>query len=146
MGLFDDTFDSAKPKQLSKAEAYAGILVGATAADGHISDEESAGLVTMLTRMRLYESVPPDRLGAMLNKQLAAVKRDGIDKHLENCARVLPEELKGTVFANACDLALADGVVEEDEKELINKLFRLLGLSGDDAKTIAQVMVIKNKG
>jgi hypothetical protein len=34
----------------------------------------------------------------------------------------------------------------QEEREFINKLWRTLGMSGDDAKTIVQVMVIKNKG
>jgi tellurite resistance protein len=41
---------------------------------------------------------------------------------------------------------LADGVVEAEEKEFINNLRRALGLSGDDAQMIAQVMVYKNQG
>ena len=41
MGLFDDAFGSSKPKDLTKQEAFAGILLGATASDGHIADEEA---------------------------------------------------------------------------------------------------------
>jgi tellurite resistance protein len=146
MGLFDDTFEGNKPKELGRQEAFAGILLGASASDGHIADEEARGLCTILARMKMYENWTDDKMNHMLNRLLGMIKRDGVEPVLAHCAKVLPAELHKTAFANACDIILADGVVEDDEKEFINRLWKVLGLSGDDAKTIAQVMVIKNKG
>ena len=62
------------------------------------------------------------------------------------CVPALPEELRETVFANACDIILADGVVEGEEKALLEKLQKKLELSGDEAMDIVKVMVIKNRG
>jgi tellurite resistance protein len=146
MGLFDDTFESAKPKDLTKQEAFCGVLLGATASDGHISEEEVRGLCTILARMKLYENHTDEKMNSIINRMLGLIKREGVDKALTRCAKFLPEELHKTAFANACDLVLADGVVEDEEKEFINKVWKTLGISGDDAKTIAQVMVIKNRG
>ena len=146
MGLFDDTFETNKPKELSKQEAFAGILMAANASDGHVSDEEVQGFFTIMMRMKMFENYTDDKMRHMIDRMLGLLKRQGVDGVLDRCARTLPEELHKTAFANACDLILADGVVEEEEKEFINKLWKILGISGDDAKTIAQVMVIKNKG
>lgn len=146
MGLLDDEFDAPKAKGLSKQEAFAGVLVAATASDGHIGSEESRGLCTTLARMKLYDNWTDDKMNHILNRLLGMVKRDGVEKLLQRCAQSLPEELHKTVFANACDLVSADGTVEEEEKEFINTLWKTLGISGEDAKTIAQVMVWKNKG
>lgn len=145
MGLFDDTFNTEK-KDLTKQEGFAGLLVSATASDGHIGDEEVRGLVTILARMKLYDNWTDDKMCHMLDRLVGIIKREGFDVALPRFCKAVPDELKSTVFANACDLVLADGVVEEEEKEFINRLWRCLGISGDDAKTIAQVMVIKNKG
>ena len=41
------------------------------------------------------------------------MKRTGPEELLAKCADVLPEELRDTAFANACDLLLADGTVLE---------------------------------
>ena len=49
-------------------------------------------------------------------------------------------------FANACNIVLSDGVLEGDEKQFITDLTSKLSLDAKTAKTIAQVMVIKNKG
>ena len=38
------------------------------------------------------------------------------------------------------------GVVEDDEKKFLQNLTRYLKISGDQALTIARVMVIKNRG
>jgi hypothetical protein len=54
--------------------------------------------------------------------------------------------LKTTAFANACDIVLADGVVEDDEKEFLDKLQNQLDIPSDEAVNIVQVMIVKNKG
>ncbi|MCI0738609.1 MAG: tellurite resistance TerB family protein [Gemmataceae bacterium] len=146
MGLFDDTFESNKPREMTKHEAFAGVLLGASASDGHIADEEVRGLFTVLFRMKMYDNWTDDKMNNTINRLLGIIKREGVDALLNRCAKTLPEDLHQTAFANACDIILADGVVEDEEKEFINRLWKVLGISGDDAKTIAQVMVIKNRG
>jgi hypothetical protein len=146
MGLFDNIGPEKASKELSKAEAFAGILLGACDSDGHIADEEARGLITILSRMKMYENWSGDRLNGMLNKLSGLIKRNSVDKVIRRCAEVLPTQLHGTAFANACDLVLADGVVEDEEKEFLESLMRILEISGDEALTIVDVMKIKNKG
>jgi len=147
MGLFDNLFGSEKStKELNKSEAFAGILLGACASDGHIADEEAEGLVTIMGRMKMYENWTNDKFHATINKLLGQIKRQGVEKVIQRCAESLPDQLHSTAFANACDLVLADGVVEEEEKEFLETLQRSLQMSGDEALTIIEVMIIKNKG
>ena len=148
MGLFDSVFggSSGGSKEVSKEEAYMGILLAANASDGHISDEEVQGFITIVSRMKMYESWSGDKIRRALDRMLGMIKRKGAEPTMTACAEVLPEKYHRAVFANAVDLVLADGVVEDEEKEFINKLRSALGLSGDDAQTIAQVMVWKNQG
>ena len=72
--------------------------------------------------------------------------RGGPEKLLEKCYTAVPPELAETVFANSVDIVLADGVVEDDEKEFIDDLQLKLELDAKRAKTIVQVMVYKNQG
>jgi len=74
------------------------------------------------------------------------LKRRDVDGLLDRCAASLPEKLHETAFANACDIVLADGVVEPEEEEFLEKLQRKLDVSGDEALSIVEVMIIKNKG
>ena len=146
MGLFDSMFGGGGPKEITKQDAFAGILLAANASDGHISDEEVQGFVTILLRMKLYRDMQGSKIKQMIDRMLTLIKKKGAEAAMQACAQVLPEELHNAVFANACDLILADGVVEDEEKAFIEKLRSALGLSGDDAQMIAQVMVWKNQG
>lgn len=57
----------------------------------------------------------------------------------------LSEDLKLTSFACAVDIALADGVLEEEEKAIINQLAEALAIPERTAISIIEVMIIKNK-
>jgi tellurite resistance protein len=146
MGMFGDLFGGGEPKELSKQEAFTGILLAAAAADGHISDEEATGLWTAIERMKLFSNFTPDKFKRMIDNLLKILKKGGPELLIERCAPAVPDELKVTAFINACDIVLADGVVEPEEKELVEKLQNRLGVPGDDAMDIVKVMVLKNKG
>jgi tellurite resistance protein len=147
MGLFDNIFNNQPAdKPLGKAEAFAGILLAASACDGDIADEEARGLTTITERMRLFDDFTPQRWKSVLAGLGKALKRDGVNTLVERCARALPEELRETAFANACDVILADGIVEKEEKAFLDNLQKLLTIDGDTALTIVEVMIIKNKG
>ncbi len=147
MGLFDSLFGGMEgSKKLTAQEAFAGILFGASACDGHIADEEMQGLVTCLIRMKLYQRMNGKQFNQMMDKLHGVLKKKGVDFLIDGCAEGLPPELDKTAFANACDIVLSDGVVEEDEKVFIDKLKDALNIDSKTAKTIAQVMVVKNKG
>ena len=58
----------------------------------------------------------------------------------------VPPELAETVLALATNIVLADGVVDDDEKEFINDLRTRLEISEEQSSKIIKVMVIKNRG
>jgi tellurite resistance protein len=147
MGLFDTLFGGMEgSSKLTPQEAFAGILLGASACDGHIADDEVQGLVTALVRMKLYQRYSAREFNQTLNKLHGFLKKKGVDALIDTCVQTLPKQLDKTAFANACDVVLADGVVEPDERAFIDKLRAKLQIDGNTAKAIAEVMVIKNRG
>ena len=147
MGLFDSLFGGGSgDKTVTKQEAFTGILLAAAAADGHISDEEAQGLWTAIERMKLFANFTPDKFNKMMDNLLKILKKGGPDLLVEKCVPALPQRLRATAFCNAVDIVLADGSVEDDEKELIEKLQTALEVGDDEAKTIIEVMIIKNRG
>jgi hypothetical protein len=147
MGLFDNLFGSNEAsKAFGPHEGFAGILLGASACDGHIADEEVQSLFTMLGRMKMYQRYTEKNWSTLVNRLLGLLKRKGVDELIEKSVEALPPELRATAFANACDIVLADGVVEDDEKEFLDKLQDRLELADEEAVNIVRVMVIKNKG
>jgi tellurite resistance protein TerB len=147
MGLFDNLFGSNEAsKAFGPHEGFAGILLGASACDGHIADEEVQSLFTMLGRMKMYQRYTEKNWSTLVNRLLGLLKRKGVDELIEKSIEALPPELRATAFANACDIVLADGVVEDDEKEFLDKLQDRLELADEEAVNIVRVMVVKNKG
>ena len=148
MSLFDDVLEDSSfaPQAFGPQEGFAGLLLAASACDGHIADEEVQSLVTILGRMKLYQHVPPHKFSSMMDRLLGVLKRGGPSKLVEMAIPAVPPEMRETAFANACDIVLADGVVESDEKEFIDELLLKLELDSKRAKTIVQVMVYKNQG
>lgn len=148
MSLFDDVMgdSSFAPQAFGPHEGVAGILLAASACDGHISDEEVQSLMVALGRMKLYQHVPPHKFGSILDRLLGVLKRGGPGKVLELAVPAVPPELRETVFANACDIVLADGVVESDEKEFMDDLLLKLEIERKRAAMIVNVMVFKNQG
>ena len=147
MGIFDALFSGLDSKtKLSPQESFAGVLLAASACDGHISEDEFNQLVVALFRMKLFQRVNEKQFNQVLNKLMGVLKKHGPDALVDGCCETLPDELRKAAFANACNIVLADGVLEEDEKEFISSLKTKLGLEEKVAKNIAQVMVIKNQG
>lgn len=147
MGIFDAIFSGMDTKtKLSPQESFAGILLAASACDGHISEDEFGQLITAIFRMKLFKRVNEKQFNQVLNKLMGVLKKQGPEALADGCCEALPKELRRPAFANACNIVLADGGLEDDEKEFINHLREKLDLEANLAKTIAQVMVIKNKG
>ena len=147
MGIFDALFSGMETRtKLSPQESFAGILLAASACDGHISEDEFHSLLAALFRMKLFSRINEKQFNHVLNKLMGVLKKHGPDSLVDGCVETLPDELRKAAFANACNIVLADGVLEDDEKEFINSLKTKLKLEANVAKTIAQVMVLKNKG
>lgn len=147
MGLLDSLFGGMeRSSKLTNPEAFAGILLGASACDGHIADDEVQGLVTTLVRMKLYQRFNDKQYGDMLKRLHAIIKKKGVDALIDLCVAGIDSELRETAFANACDIVLADGVVEADEKEFVETLGKKLDIEKKLAVLIVKIMVVKNKG
>lgn len=148
MGLFDRVkgVKDAEPSKLSKEESFASIVLAAIAADGVITEEEANGLVVGLVRMKTYAGYNGNQLGAMLNKLIGIIRKQGLDNLINMAKEGLPAEMRETAFAVATDLALADGEIANQEKDILTKIQQALGIPEDKAVNIIEVMLIKNKG
>jgi tellurite resistance protein len=145
--LFGDEFSGFTEKQpIGPHEGVAGTLLAASACDGHIADEEVQSLMTTLGRMKLYQHTTPHQFGSMMDRLLGLLKRGGPEKLIETSVPAVPPELCETVFVNACNIVLADGTVEDEEREFLNTLVKKMEISEDRARQIVRVMVIKNNG
>lgn len=146
MGLFDKIFQAAPEEtKLTQQEAFAGIALAMAGADGSIAESEWAGIVNYIRRLRIYDNFSGPAFDKLFDKLFKILKKDGPSALVSASAAVLSDDLKLTAFACAVDIALADGVLEEEEKEIINQLAVALDVPEKTAISIIEVMIIKNK-
>lgn len=81
----------------------------------------------------------------MFDKIFRILKSKGASALVASSIDGLPEDLKLTAFACAVDIALADGVLEEEEKGIISQLADSLQIPEQTAVSIIEVLIIKNK-
>jgi hypothetical protein len=148
MGLFDNLFGdkAADRRPLTEAEAFAGLLLAAAACDGHAGQQEVADLRAVLGRMKIFADLTDGRWRVLSDTLFRHLKRDGALGLADRCAAAVAPDLRDCAFANACDLILADGAVEDSERAFLEHLQRALELDSDTALNIVEVMITKNKG
>lgn len=148
MSVFDDLDEgfATGAEAFGPQEGFAGVLLCASACDGHIGDDEAQSLGLILNQKKLFDRLTPQQHSALHDRLAGELRRGGPEKLLEKSYPAVPPELRETVFANAVDIVLADGVVEPEEKEFIDDLQGKLEIDAKRAKVIVQVMVYKNQG
>lgn len=148
MGLFSSWFRESPTREveLSRPDAFLGLLLGAAACDGVVSEAERQAVFTITDRMKLFENVSPHRWNQLAQHLIDLLQREGQARFMMRCAEAIPEPLRDCAFANACDIILADGVVELEEKRYLDALQHELQLDPRAALKIVDVMIIKNKG
>ena len=146
MGLFDKIFQQVPEEdKLTKQEAFAGIALAMAGADGSIAQSEWDGIVNYIRRLRLYDNFSGPAFDKMFDKLFRILKNQGASSLVSSSIKGPPEDLKLTAFACAVDIALADGVLEDEEKDIINQLAETLEIPEQTAVSIIEVLIIKNK-
>ncbi|MEH2067614.1 MAG: tellurite resistance TerB family protein [Nostoc sp.] len=148
MDIFDAVLVTESQTQpvLNPAEAFAVIVLTATAPDGYLSVEQADSITCALSRMKLFKSYPYEMIKSLFDKILSIFQGDHFNTLFNAAKDSLSQDLRETAFAVATDLVLAEGIVAEEEKNFLNDLYQALGVSREIAIQIMQVILIKNRG
>jgi uncharacterized tellurite resistance protein B-like protein len=148
MGLFDKVFGSSDPKTitLTTQEGFFGIMLLVVAADGDIAEGEMLAMYAITKRMKLYDGLSESQHTNLIKKTSGILKKFGPKVLLEKAAASLPPELKPTAFAISVDLVFADGVVEDEERAILELIYKQLAIPKELANKIIEIMKIKNAG
>ena len=142
MSLFGKIFQGVTEEvKLNEQESFAGIALAMAGADGNVGHGEWDEIVNYMNRLRIYDSYT----GSAFDKLFRILKKEGPGSLVEKSVQGLPSELRLTAFACAVDIATSDGILEEEEKDMINQLAELLTVPEKTAISIIEVMLIKNK-
>jgi tellurite resistance protein len=104
-------------------------MVLMAAADRDMTDAEMASIGDMVAHLPVFRDYDRSKIAStaagcidMLNKE------DGLDRLLKEIKAKLPEKLRETAYALACDVAAADGKVTQEEARLLELIRFGLGI------------------
>ena len=98
-------------------------MVVASACDGGMSDRELDRLGEMIRFLPVFETFDPTRIGPLTDDCIAAMQdEEGLDGLLDQILASLPEHLRETAYAIACDVVAADGSASQVELRFLEML------------------------
>ena len=147
MGIFEKVLGKESGTvSLTKQEAFAAVGAATVAVDGDSSQEELQRIAEDLLSLGTFRGYDIDDLIGTLDKVLGLIQKRGTGPIFSAVkATLTKEELKAAFFL-AADLALADGIVEPEEEELLEDRKKILQIDDETALKIVEVAVIKNSG
>lgn len=145
MGWFSSSKVPSSSDAFSQQEAFLAIALATSAADGNIDQSEIKAIFSYLLCMKMFQDYSEKELSKIFERLVKILKNEGAGGLVAVAKSSLPDKLRETAFACAVDIALADGVVEDSEKALLEELQQVLEVSDDIAQAILQVMLIKNR-
>jgi uncharacterized tellurite resistance protein B-like protein len=140
---FEEKNNTAENPVISELEAWVGILYSCISADNQIKDSETASLSKLLYSKEKFVGIdilPLYAKSSNLKTELGQLK------YITACCEVIKEEDKETVFALALEIVLSDGLLGEEEKNIIEFLSKRLKINTGMASKIIEVIFLKNRG
>ena len=107
------------------ALVYTMVLV--SAADNNMPDVELQSIGDMVMHLPVFRDFDRGKLTQITSECAKLLQdKDGLEKALGKVKEGLPEKLRETAYALACDVAAADGKVTQEESRLLEMIrFRL---------------------
>jgi len=130
--------------KLDADDAFIALLIAAMDASGHVSAEEAARAHNIIWSMRRFRHRSGDTVGRKIERMRTMVEKHGASPVIEAAARQIPKRLRSAAFAVAADLVLVDGRMERLEGRFLRQLAADLGLNRQTAKSILDVIRLKN--
>ena len=140
---FQDKNNIAENPVTSEFEAWVGILYSCISADNQIKDSETVALTRLLLSKEKFIGID---LAPLYAKAFNLKMEMGQLKYISACCEVIKQEDTETLFALALEMLLSDGVLGEEEKNVIELLSQQLKLDKGMISKIIEVIFLKNKG
>jgi tellurite resistance protein len=116
--MTDDT-----PHPLSAQDSLVALMVAVSASDEDIRTAELIKIQSAVNMLPVFAGYDIDRLTVISKTVLDLFEQeDGLDALFGLIREALPERLNETAYALACDVAAADGTLEEAELRLLEEI------------------------
>lgn len=106
--------------QIDHQAALIHTMVLVSAAEGRMNDPELAAMGLIVRHLPVFRDFDPERIVEVSQEVVELLRQDdGLDVALERIAEALPQGLRETAYALACDVAAADGKVAAGEMKML---------------------------
>jgi tellurite resistance protein len=98
-------------------------MVIVSAADRDMTDAELAIIGDIVGHLPVFRDFDRKQLSRVLNDCAQLLGRaDGLEESLKEIKATLPEKLRETAYAIACDVAAADGAASQEELRILEMM------------------------
>lgn len=110
-------------ESLTPQDALVAVMIATSAADENMSEREFKEISSIVQLLPVFSGYSIDRI-SMVSGVVAELftEEDGLDALLGIIEGVLPDHLRETAYALACDVAAADGRVAMTELRMLEEL------------------------
>ncbi|MEM6489147.1 MAG: tellurite resistance TerB family protein [Pseudomonadota bacterium] len=104
-------------------DALVAVMIAMAAADETITDSELEWISNIVYTLPVFRSFDPERIRPVSSVVAGFLsEEDGLDALISLVSDRLPDHLRETAYALACDVAAADGKVVMSELKLLEML------------------------
>ncbi|TGD62537.1 2-dehydro-3-deoxyphosphooctonate aldolase [Tabrizicola sp. WMC-M-20] len=111
------------PPSLSAPDALVAVMVAVSAADEQMRTSELVAIQRMVNHMPVFTSYDSDRIRTVSQTVFDLFEEeDGLDALFGLIRDALPERLRETAYALACDVVAADGRLADMELRMLEEV------------------------
>lgn len=108
---------------LSAQDSLVAVMVAVSASDADVGTAELVKIQNSVNMLPIFAAYDTDRLGVISKTVFELFEQeDGLDALFGLIREALPDRLYETAYALACDVAAADGTLEDSELRLLEEI------------------------
>ena len=138
-------FGSPAANTSSIARAVLVPAVSTMISDGDISDFELAQLSNLCSFSPIFMPMESDHLHHMIKDIISEIARNGHPEAIKNAATMLTPALCETALCFAVRVALADGFIDENEKNSLSQTGYFMNIAENDFARIVDVVAMMQR-
>ena len=124
-------------KMIGHQTALIYLMVLVSASDREMTDAELQAIGHMVKTLPIFEGYDPEALtGAAQNCAELLAQTDGPERVFQLITESLPDQVRETAYALACDVAAADGRASQEELHMLEVARDRLGVGRLEAAAI----------
>ncbi|MDO6588747.1 2-dehydro-3-deoxyphosphooctonate aldolase [Loktanella sp. D2R18] len=114
---------------MTAQDALAALMIAVSASDENIRTSELVKISNAINMLPVFSGYDPERLPRMSKMVFDLLEQeDGLEALFGLIRDALPERLFETAYALSCDVAAADGLIDEQEGRMLEEIREELDL------------------